>query len=514
MTAIPFLRSRLHRILIASLMAASLVPIWSSTYFPSQNGPWHLLMIQMLHQYNNPAFNYSEFYTPSVHAIPHLAHTLLVYALAFVFPLLVAHKIAISIYALLLPVSVFWLLATVNPTRMAPGYVSFLLIYNVPLFRGYHDFVLGIPLVLLTLTYWLRTRERMTAWRVVAVIVMIVCVYLSHVFNFLVLGLAMLVYTLHDKRSVRAVGHLALLFTPALLLLVEFLIMNFRQEAWLDTSELVFVSPPAAVEGFFRRFFETMSRTAGFLAYGPLLLGTPLVYRGLRRYYRRAGGVLSGMVANPALILFLACLVLYFITPYKLFGWHYVNVRFVPYVIVFCVASLSVNGHVVRRAFIATIAVASLGIYGILSMQIARTGERIGEYVSAANSLRPNSVMLPVNVEVTDDDNGEVYPYAHVYDYYQILRGGANGRGIARFNTITPLVYRTYPVSRRFPGWDPYRRNATRLAAVYDYVLVWGWDPFITLQLRDAKFALVYEKGDLRVFESRQRNPQHVALHD
>jgi hypothetical protein len=69
-------------------------------------------------------------------------------------------------------------------------------------------------------------------------------------------------------------------------------------------------------------------------------------------------------------------------------------------------------------------------------------------------------------------------------------------------------------VNRRFPGWDPYRRNATRFAAVYDYVLVWGFDPIVTLQLRDRNFALVYEKGDLRVFESLERNPQHELLHD
>lgn len=190
---VPFWRSPFHRILLPLLMAGSLVPIWSSPYFPSQNGPWHLLTVQMLHEYANPAFNYAEFYVPSVHAIPHLAHTLLVYALAFIFPLLVAQQIAISVYALLLPISVFVFLATVNPSRMAFGYISFLLIYSVPLFRGYHDYVLGIPLVLLTLTYWLRHRHQMTAWHIAGTMLLIVCVYLSHIFNFLVLGLAMLV---------------------------------------------------------------------------------------------------------------------------------------------------------------------------------------------------------------------------------------------------------------------------------------------------------------------------------
>lgn len=504
-SAASFWQSRVHRALVPLLMAGSLVPVWSSAYFPSQNGPWHLLTIQMLHEYSNPAFNYAEFYEPSFHAIPHLAHTLLVYALAFVFPLLVAHQIAISLYVLLLPASVFWLLATVNPDRMAAGYVSFLLVYNVPLLRGYHDYVLGIPLVFLALTCWLRHRHQLTPARLVGLMLLVVCVYFSHVFNFLMLGLAMLVYSLHEDRSARALGRLALIFLPATLLLAEYAVFSARQTQWMDYSDVEFLAPHRAGTAFFDRFFHTLSPAAYLLALVPLALGAVFVLRSLIWALRESGWRVGRVAAaSPMTVLFVLCLVLYFLAPYKLFGWHYVNVRFVPYVVVFAVAGLAITGHRARTVLVACIAVASFATFGLLSVEVRKAGHGIEEYLSAVDKVRPNSVMLPLGLERFEV--GQISPLAHAHDYYQLFRGGANGKGIATFNTVTPMVYRTYPVSERFPGWSPNRSSDVRhVSDAYDYVLAWGRDAWAGVLLRGAGFELTFDEGNLQLFENQRR---------
>lgn len=509
--AAPLWQSPFHRALVPLLMAASLVPIWSSPYFPSQNGPWHLLTIQMMHEYGNPAFNYAEFYVPSIHAIPHLAHTLLVYSLAFVFPVLVAHQIAISLYALLVPISVFTFLGTVSPTRMAGGYVSFLLIYNVPLLRGYHDYVLGIPLVLLTLTYWLRHRDDLNPRHIAVTMLLIACVYLSHIFNFLMLGLAMLVCTLHGNRTIGAIGRLALLFAPAALLLADFAIMSVRQTQWMEAEDLEWLAPHSALEGFFHNFFNTMSPTAYLLAALPLLVAAFFLLKSWATAYRDRGRSISRVVLlNPWVMLVLLCVALYFVTPFKLFGWHYVNARFVPYVIVFAIASYYVSRNVPPRAFVVSTAVASFGIFALMAVQIKEASSRIEEYLSAVEKVRPNSVMLPLSTE--SETIGRISPLAHAHDYYPLFRGGANGKGIARFNTVTPLVYRSYPIARRFPGWrSTESTDLGPVSSVYDYVLIWGPDPEATQQLHDAEFDLVHEQGKLRLFENRRRKPSQQA---
>src|ERR671919_156179 len=104
-----------HRILVAALLVASLVPVWTATYFPSQNGPWHLLVSKMLHDYvANASSNYFDYYELAPHPIPHLLHTVLVTLVSFVMPVVVAHKVIISLYIVLLPLSVFTFLSAVD----------------------------------------------------------------------------------------------------------------------------------------------------------------------------------------------------------------------------------------------------------------------------------------------------------------------------------------------------------------------------------------------------------------
>jgi hypothetical protein len=104
-------------------------------------------------------------------------------------------------------------------------------------------------------------------------------------------------------------------------------------------------------------------------------------------------------------------------------------------------------------------------------------------------------------------------PLAHAHDYYHIALGGANGKGIAKFNTVTPMVYRTYPVTRMFPRWESYRpARMHRVVQTYDYVLIWGGDLNTTVLLQQAGFKVVHEQGQLRFFENRRARLEVEAL--
>ena len=124
------------------------------------------------------------------------------------------------------------------------------------------------------------------------------------------------------------------------------------------------------------------------------------------------------------------------------------------------------------------------------------------------DKVRPNSLMLPVAVEGADV--GTIAPLAHAYDYYPLFRGGANGKGIAQFNTVTPVVYRAYPTKDRFP--IPGSNNdLRRVSRVYDYVLLWGADSYPAMLLQKAGFKLVHQRGNLRLFENPRRVPSREA---
>jgi hypothetical protein len=180
-------------------------------------------------------------------------------------------------------------------------------------------------------------------------------------------------------------------------------------------------------------------------------------------------------------------------------------------VVVFAAAVLTVSNTIVLRAAVVVVALAAAGIYGTLAVQVKETGRYVAEYLSAVDKVRRNSVMLPME---SDPFNvGTISPLAHAYDYYAIFRGGANGKGIAQFNTVAPIVYRSYPTTDRFP--IPGRGNDLRaVSRAYDYVLLWGGGSSPALLLRKVGFDLVHEQGDLRLFENRQRQPEREAMRD
>ena len=103
------------------LLVLSLVPIWAGKYFPSQNGPGYMLIIKMFKEFHNPLYNYSSYYELHPFIIPYMLFNLIVYLLHHIFPLLIAEKIGLSIYAVLLPMSVFYFLKIANPGKTYLG---------------------------------------------------------------------------------------------------------------------------------------------------------------------------------------------------------------------------------------------------------------------------------------------------------------------------------------------------------------------------------------------------------
>ena len=491
--------------LVGLLIAASLVPIWSVTYFPSQNGPWHLLVSKMLHDYfAGTSTNYFEYYQLAPHLIPHLLHTLLVTILSFVVPILIAHKLVISLYVVLLPLSVFSLLSVIDPRKTIYGYASFLFVYSLPLMRGYHDYSLGIPVVFFTLSYWLRTREQWTVTRMGILAGLILLAYLSHFFNFLILGLIISIFTLYETRSVRSLIASLLPFIPASLLLVDFAVLMANRPAWMSRSDLEIFAPHQSVEHFLR-FVYTFSPSAAVVALVPFIFVVYAVGQTLRSSYaeyRQTRQISRGGYLVLMGVLFAA----YLAMPHKFFGWHFANTRFIPFAIVAALACASPYfGRRLRHVFVATTAVAALAMYVLLTVEFVAADRKIREYVSGVELFRQGGLLYPIDFRA--DNFGAIQPLTRAHEYYHIFRGGANGRGIAMYNTLTPMPYRVYPVVRQFPVWRPddADRRAAGLAVRYDHVLSWGTQDRFAASVSKAKFRLVHQQGDLYFYTNETR---------
>lgn len=495
-----------HVALFVVLSAATLVPIWIDTYFPSQNGPWCLLTVHMLHELDNPQFNYSENFEVHWHPIPYLAHTGLVYLLRFVFPLLVANKVALSVYAILLPVSVFYFLAAIDRTKLAYGYLVFVFVLNWPLFRGYHNYCLGLPIYFFTFGYWYKHYGVWNALSFVWMTVLATLCFFSHLFIICMLGFTLSICYLHQHRSVGGyLRNVILPMLPSMLLFLDYVRLNLTSAVWIDTSELTYLPLQTAAESFVRKLFYIYSFPAYVVALVPLALLGLLWGKKLLECVAiyKEGGV-RRVFADRFLVVWLALVLLYFALPYQIMGWHYVNSRATPFVLVF---GILVTGNIsqawFRPLFVTTVAAASLIVSTATSYEVVRINDRIEEYLAGTDVIQRNKRLLPIMIE-NPKFGGELRPLTRVFEYYQIETGGVNNNSWGQFNTVTPVWYKTYPIEENFPSFneaDP-QGSLARIRKAYDYVLFWGKDERLMAAFRDGGFEPLFRRGKLTIYRN------------
>jgi len=147
------------KILISCLILIYLIPIWVITYFPSQDGPSHLYNAQILKEYNNSDYKFSEYYDLNLKIFPNWFSHAFLAGLMYVFPPLIAEKLLISIYIILFPLSLFYLINAVNKGNTSFGILGFLFIYNYLFHMGFYNFALSIPLFFFVLGYWWKNKD-------------------------------------------------------------------------------------------------------------------------------------------------------------------------------------------------------------------------------------------------------------------------------------------------------------------------------------------------------------------
>jgi hypothetical protein len=496
------------------LTACSLVPLWSGRYFTGQNGPWTLLAVHMMHEIDNPDLNYSQYYEVHWHPIPYLAHTVPAYLLGFLMPIHTAQKVTVSLYAVTLPMSVFFLLWVVDRGKLSWGFLSFLIVLNWPLFRGYLNYAQGLPFFFTALGYWYWRRHELRGWRMPLMMLLVLLVFWSHPFLIAMLGLVMTFCYFHESRDLRGyVWSVIVPFVPAFAGGLAYLRLSLSSAQWLETAELEFLSPPRAIDYFVRKFFCLYTPWVGVLvaiAFLPLLL--MLGRKVLGHFNTGPWPGLKALCADRFLLLWLGVTCVYFVVPYKLMGWHYVNMRVIPLVLVFAMLAAPPLPRRFRFGLGAAWCAVALIVYGVTARDVAYVNQRLDDYISGVAFVEPGKLYLPVSLD--NPRIGELRPLTRAFEYYPLLAGGADGNSWAQFNTITPVWYKHYPYEETFPPLDPedIEGSLPRIGEVYDYAIFLGRDEAVLSAFRAAGFEPLHEQGDLVLYENLRKKSQRKPI--
>jgi hypothetical protein len=151
-------------------------------------------------------------------------------------PTFLVEKSIILFYIVAFPYSFRFLVRQLsndsNSARLS-SYLIFPFIYCFTFRIGFFNFCVGLPLVFWALGTWIKQREQLNAKKLIWLTVLTTLVYISHLFNFILLGIILvtleLQYIIHSKTTKGIAAKLwkpLMIFFPGIILAALFLISN------------------------------------------------------------------------------------------------------------------------------------------------------------------------------------------------------------------------------------------------------------------------------------------------
>jgi len=167
-------------LLCLALILVHLIPIWAFTYFPSQDGPAHLSNATILREYHDrPVFR--EYYRLNKDFVPNWVGHLVLAGLMSLMPALVAEKMLLSGYVVLLPISLGYVLRTIRPDGAFLTVLMFPFVYNFLLHMGFYNFSYSLVMFFFVVGYWLKHYEGFTRRDMLMLTVLSLVLYFCHI---------------------------------------------------------------------------------------------------------------------------------------------------------------------------------------------------------------------------------------------------------------------------------------------------------------------------------------------
>jgi hypothetical protein len=179
------------RTLLVSMLVIHLAPIWLTTYFPSQDGPAHLYNARIwLDSFDRSNYQIRQFYRAGYELYPNMLTHLMLGGLQKIVPALIAEKLVLSLIIAGVPLSLLYLLNSIERGRGVMCLFGFTFAYHNLLHIGFYNFSLSVSMCLFALGWWWRYRDSMTLAKLGGFYALVLLTYLSHFAGFAVLVLS------------------------------------------------------------------------------------------------------------------------------------------------------------------------------------------------------------------------------------------------------------------------------------------------------------------------------------
>lgn len=494
-----------------ALWICALVPLWLPRFLPLLDMPDHLDAIAIWHRYHDASWGYSSYYNLNLIPVPYWGYFLPVHLLSYLLPIEVANKVYLSAYALLLPASLAWLAQQMGRSRWLSLF-AFPLVFNMNFSYGFITFCAGLVVMTFALVVLDRFLEAPSQRRGVALALLSLLLYTTHVLPWMFFGVASLVLVFchgwHPRRMAAAMA----LEVPSLLLALY----GFHRSA--NGTTAVQQGPlhyEAKGEEILNRLQQIPLRVitgwpdnrAFWILIALALVWTALLLTA-RTDEHDTEARRHGFAYRLELVVLLAAAAYLFLPMHLL---HPVDLwmiggRFLTVVALF--GAILPHGGVVGRRRLLLMPVILLSAYYPLAM--ARQWKQFDRRAASFRRLmrhveRGASTLVLVEGDGTDPSvSFEAVPYLQFHAYAQYLSGGYDPWALD-----TGFPYYTKPgAALPAPRWKhPETFSFDQQGIHYDYIMTKGeWTDHAVFGPDDsARAPLIATDGDWRLYAVGQR---------
>jgi hypothetical protein len=544
--------SRWENLLFAALIVVHLIPLWSYRFFPTQDGPVAINNGNILRQYNNPDLPaFREYLTISDKPDPNWVVHLILAGLMFFFPPLIAEKIILSGYVLLLPLSVRYAIRSIRPESSFIAVLSFPFIYNYLLHVGFYNFMYSLPVFFYLVGCRIRHPGKPALRHAVLLATLAALLYFCHIVS-LVLAIAMLGLldvwlALCDaasriRKRESAWGAFIESFRPRVLWTIIILVPSLLLSALFLSKQGTETTPHLDFAFLFTRLIhgdslvahtlpelDLATAVAAFLfAVLIYLIGVKIAQRALNRW--------DGLLIVAALFTWI-----YFVAPEGMSGGKYISYRLNLYPFFALILWFGSQAHPrFGRIAIQLIGAGLAAVFLLFhAAGYAEINDYLDEYTSGSSLIEPNSTLLPLcysHYGRAPDGRPLSFRakvFLHAGGYIGAMRNVVDMDNYQANSTYFPTMWRPelnpfvkLPIVKdgleSAPPCVDFQTYPKRTGGRVDYVLLWGLDDTLrqhkctqlTFQQLQQGFDLIYtspQRGLMQLYRRKDWVPRTAA---
>jgi hypothetical protein len=176
--------ARHEGLLFGLLIVIHLAPIWAFKYLPTTDGAAHVANADAMRKMHDPSRGVLRHYYYVSHApSPNLIGHLLLAGLMYVVKPVIAEKLVVSLYIVLLPLGARYAVRAIRRQATPLAYLAFPMIYSYAFAQGFYNFCLSMAVFFFVVGYWIGNRDRLDFRRGLTLAGLALVLYASHLMS-------------------------------------------------------------------------------------------------------------------------------------------------------------------------------------------------------------------------------------------------------------------------------------------------------------------------------------------